>query len=67
MSSKRNGGFMKIKEENGMKFFGGEIGEWFARYVEENGLWYEFDTETMTYLPMIISDEEDEPDYQLTM
>ena len=58
---------MKIKEENGMKFFGGENGEWFAQYVEENGLWYEFDTETMTYLPMIKSDEEDEPDYQLTM
>ncbi|MBR1444992.1 MAG: TnpV protein [Firmicutes bacterium] len=58
---------MKIKEENGMKYFGGENGEWFAQYIEERGLWYEFDTKTMTYLPLIELDEEEEPDYRLTM
>ena len=51
MSSKRKGGFMKIKEENGMKFFGGENGEWFAQYVEENGLWYKLREDY--YLPCL--------------
>ena len=57
---------MKIKEENGMKYFySEESGKRFPQFTEEHGLTYEFDTATMTYLPLVEVDEEEE--YTLTM
>ena len=61
---------MKIKEKifDGMKYFySEEEDKWFPQFEEENGLTYEFDLNTFTYLPLIELDEEYEPEYQLTM
>jgi hypothetical protein len=57
---------IKTKVVNGERyFFCDEENEWFPQYIEENGLNYELDTETFTYLPMVILD--DEEDYDLGM
>ena len=61
---------MKIKEKivDEMKYFySEEEDKWCPQFEEENGLTYEFDLKTFTYLPLIELDEEYEPEYQLTM
>ena len=66
----RTGDNMNIKEKivDGMKYFySEEEDKWFPQFEEENGLTYEFDLKTFTYLPLIELDEEYEPEYQLTM
>ena len=61
---------MKIKEKivDEMKYFySEEEDKWFPQFEEANGLTYELDLKTFTYLPLIELDEEYEPEYQLTM
>lgn len=51
---------------NGQKYFYGEqSGMWFPEYKEENGIRYKLDTETMTYIPLIYIDEQE--DYAMGM
>ena len=46
---------------NGQKYFyGKQSGMWFPEYKEENGIRYKLDNETMTYIPLIYIDEQED-------
>ena len=51
---------------NGQKYFYGEqSGMWFPEYKEENVIRYRLDIETMTYIPLICIEEQE--DYTMRM
>ncbi len=51
---------------NGQKYFyGGQSKMWFPEYKKENGMRYKLDSKTMTYIPLICINEQE--DYDMGM